>query len=115
MQEMAFPGFKFQKFAEGVCPQTRLFMCGKSYLTERSLLKKMPPPPMGKSLKKALFSGHIVLVVKVETYKELSSLKYFSRSSRFYFIENKEAWSLDTEKLIDKFAEKKARISKFKV
>ena len=29
-------------------------------------------------------------------------------------IENKEAWSLDMEKLIDKFAEKKARISKFK-
>jgi hypothetical protein len=30
-------------------------------------------------------------------------------------IENKEAWSLNMEKLIDKFAEKKARISKFKV
>jgi hypothetical protein len=29
--------------------------------------------------------------------------------------ENKEAWSLDIEKLIDKLTEKNARISKFKV
>jgi hypothetical protein len=68
MQEMTFPGFKFQTFSGGVHPQTLPpFMRGILatnvafshcyppliyYLTERSLFKKCPPT--GKSLKKAL-------------------------------------------------------------
>jgi hypothetical protein len=58
MQEMTFPGFKFQKFSGGVHPQTPPFMRGILathvafshcyppliyYLTERSLFKKCPP------------------------------------------------------------------------
>jgi hypothetical protein len=69
MQEMAFPGFKFQTFSGGVYSQTPLFMrdmlathmafdhCYPPliyYLTERSLFKKWPPTE--KSLKKALLS-----------------------------------------------------------
>jgi hypothetical protein len=65
MQEMAFPGFKFQTFSGGVLPQTPQFMHGILathvafshcyppliyYLTERSLFKKCPPH--GKILKK---------------------------------------------------------------
>jgi hypothetical protein len=68
MQEMTFPGF--QNFSGGVHPQTpHIFMrcilathmafsnCYPPliyHLTERSLFKKCPPPPTGKSLKKAL-------------------------------------------------------------
>jgi hypothetical protein len=67
MQEMTFPGIKFQKFSGGVLPHTPPFMRGildthvafshcypplTYYLTERSLFKNCPP--MGKSLKKAL-------------------------------------------------------------
>jgi hypothetical protein len=67
MQEMTFPGFKFQKLSGGVLPQTPPFMRGILathvafshcyppliyYLTERSLFKKCPLT--GKSLKKAL-------------------------------------------------------------
>jgi hypothetical protein len=66
MQEMTFPGFKFQKFSGGVLPQTPPFMRGILathvafshcyppliyYLTERSLFKKCPPPH-GKIVKK---------------------------------------------------------------
>ena len=66
MQEMTFPGFKFQKFSGGVLPKTPPFMRGILathvafshcyppliyYLTERSLFKKCPPPH-GKILKK---------------------------------------------------------------
>ena len=68
MQEMTFPGFKFQKFSGGVLPQTPpihawyidhtrglqplLSPSNIFYLTERSLFQKCPPT--GKSLKKAL-------------------------------------------------------------
>ena len=67
MQEMTFPGFKFQIFSGGVLPKTPPFMRGILathvafshcyppliyYLIERSLFKKCPPT--GKSLKKAL-------------------------------------------------------------
>jgi hypothetical protein len=74
MQEMTFPGFKFQKFYGGVLPQTppppfmhailathvafsHCYPPVIYYLTERSLLKKCPPPT-GKSLKKALSVMH---------------------------------------------------------
>jgi hypothetical protein len=61
MQEMTFPGFKFQKFPP---PPIHAWYIGHKrglqpllppliyYLTERSLFKKCPPT--GKSLKKAL-------------------------------------------------------------
>ena len=78
MQEMTFPGFKFQNFSGGVHPQTPpRFMRGILathvafshwyppliyYLTERSLFKKCPPPT-GKSLKKALKNGVGVTVI----------------------------------------------------
>jgi hypothetical protein len=66
MQEMAFPGFKFQKFSGGVYPQTPLYMRGMSAthmafshcLPPSSILShiKVPfqkmPPPHGKILKK---------------------------------------------------------------
>ena len=68
MQEMTFPGFKFQKFSGGVLPEKtppiHAWYIGHTrglqpllppliyYLTERSLFKKCPPT--GKSLKKAL-------------------------------------------------------------
>jgi hypothetical protein len=75
MQEMTFPGFKFQTFSGGVLPQTDPppFMRGILathvafshcyppliyYLTERSLFKKCPPT--GKSLKKALQRHDVV-------------------------------------------------------
>ena len=58
------------------------------------------------------------------SFSKLKLIKNYLRSSisqdcmdslAILSIENKEAWSLNMEKLIDKFAEKKARISKFKV
>jgi hypothetical protein len=56
---MAFPGFKFQKFSGEYAPRPVAFSHSYPpliyYLTERSLFKKCPPP-MGKSLKKALSS-----------------------------------------------------------
>ena len=69
MQEMTFPGFKFQKFSGGVLPKTPPFMRGilathvafsHCYppLTERSLFKKCPPT--GKSLKKALYGPRLI-------------------------------------------------------
>jgi hypothetical protein len=60
MQEMAFPCFKFQNFSGEYTPDPPPFMRGMLatrvafshcylpliyYLTERSLLKKCPPPP----------------------------------------------------------------------
>ena len=76
MQEMTFPGFKFQKFSGGVLPEKTPppFMRGILathvafshcyppliyYLTERSLFKKCPPT--GKSLKKALAESYKIL------------------------------------------------------
>ena len=58
------------------------------------------------------------------SFSKLKLIKNYLRSSisqdrmdslAIISIENKEAWSLNMEKLIDKFAEKKARISKCKV
>jgi hypothetical protein len=58
------------------------------------------------------------------SFSKLKLIKNYLRSSisqdrmdslAILSIENKETWSLNMEKLIDKFAEKKARISKFKV
>jgi hypothetical protein len=69
MQEIAFPGFKFQKYSGVVCPQTPLFMHGMSathmaffrhcyspnILSHRKVpFQEMSPPPTEKSLKKAL-------------------------------------------------------------
>ena len=61
MQEMAFPGFKFQTFSAGVCSQTPLYMRGMSAthmafshcLSPSNILshikgpfsKNAPPPP----------------------------------------------------------------------
>jgi hypothetical protein len=66
MQEMTFPGFKFQKFSPR--PLIHTWYIGHTrghcyppliyYLTERSVFKKCPPPT-GKSLKKALFKLNI--------------------------------------------------------
>ena len=68
MQEMAFPGFKFQNISGVVCPQTLLFMHGMSathmafhrrytpnILSHRKVpFQEMPGPPrVIKSLKKA--------------------------------------------------------------
>jgi hypothetical protein len=58
MQEMTFPGFKFQKF--GYIGHTRGFqplLSPSNILSHRKVpFQKMPPPPppTGKSLKKAL-------------------------------------------------------------
>jgi TRAP-type C4-dicarboxylate transport system permease large subunit len=70
MQEIAFPGFKFQKFSGGVCPQTLLFMHGMlaTHMSFRHCYtpnilshRKVPFQEMGKSLKKALADlyGHL--------------------------------------------------------
>ena len=40
MQEMAFPGFKFQKFCGGACPRTPLAL---RVLEQRSLFNLDPP------------------------------------------------------------------------
>ena len=63
MQEIAFPGFKFQTFSGGVCPQTPLgihaWYVGHMAITHQYSIsqkgpfsKNAPPPPTGKSLKK---------------------------------------------------------------
>jgi hypothetical protein len=53
MQEFAFPGFKFQKFSGGICVVCRPHDYPPLiyYFTERSLFKKCPLPPTGKSFK----------------------------------------------------------------
>ena len=107
MQEMTFPGFKFQKFS-----QTPPFMRGILathvafsycyppliyYLTERSLFQKMPPT--GKSLKKALVfvdamfsisginSTGLIILISTHSYVrkhsfQCDSNKQYSRLSR---------------------------------
>jgi hypothetical protein len=90
MQEMTFPGFKFQKFSGGVLPQTTPippFMRGILathvafshcyppliyYLTEKSLFKKCPPT--GKSLKKALEHSRPLLDKNFEKFRALPSV-----------------------------------------
>ena len=56
MQEMAFPGFKFQKFSGQYAPRPRglqPFPSPSNILSHRKVpFQKMPPPPDGKILKK---------------------------------------------------------------
>jgi hypothetical protein len=61
MQEIAFPGFKFQTFSGGLCPQTPLeihaWYVGHMAIPHYIILQKGPfskkcPPPQGKILKK---------------------------------------------------------------
>ena len=70
MQEIAFPGLKFQTFSGGVCTLTPIFMHGMSathmvfrqccytlqyIISQKSpFSKKCPPPRTAKSLKKAV-------------------------------------------------------------
>jgi hypothetical protein len=67
MQEITFPGFKFQKFSGGVHPRPPIHAwyfghtCGLqpllspcNILSHRKVPFQKMPPPTGKSLKKAL-------------------------------------------------------------
>ena len=74
MQEMPFPCFKFQKFSWEVHPQTPIhtwyvghtrglqpLLSPSNKLFHRKVpFQKMPPPPTGKSLKKALGQGNYI-------------------------------------------------------
>ena len=70
MQEIALPGFKFQKFSAGVCPRAPSDSCEACrphsylpliyYLTELVHFQP-PPPPTGKSLEKALIKSRTKL------------------------------------------------------
>ena len=104
MQERTFPGFKFQKFSEGVLPQTPPFMRGILathvafshcyppliyYLTERSLFKKYNAPPTGKSLKKALpdawpWGSGLRLCVSADIHYAILGIRRFK--SRVYVV-----------------------------
>ena len=91
-----------------------------------SLLKDVDMSTYSKLLSAVvIFITLPVTVASAErSFSKLKLIKNYLRSSisqdrmdslAILSIENKEAWSLDMGKLIDKFAEKKARISKFKV
>jgi hypothetical protein len=59
MQEMAFPGFKFQKFSWGeYAPDLPRDSCVVCRPHRKVPFQKISPPPTGKSLKRALHVGN---------------------------------------------------------
>jgi hypothetical protein len=71
MQEMTFPGFKFQKFSGEYAPDPPIhawyvghtrglqpFLSPSNILSHRKVPFQKMPPPTGKSLKKALVGSH---------------------------------------------------------
>ena len=72
MQEIAFPGFKFQTFSGGVCPPdplgihawyvSHMAIPHLYIISQKGPFSKNAPPPTEKSLKKALISNKVVYV-----------------------------------------------------